>query len=446
MQIFASRRALRGGFFVLGAIVLTAGPSLAASPLQPKPIYNFKASNDGNQPVGAVVIGPDGAFYGVTKFGGKGSCQCGVVFKLTAPGAGQTAWGYKIIYSFAGLADGSQPNGNLVFDADGDLYGTTSFGGDSDPGALGNGIVFRLHPTDAGKTKWREQVIYRFQGGTDGAQSGSGLVVGKDGALYGVTPSGGDGLCTQVNNCGTAYRLKATSADKKHWAKARIHDFDITTDGMHPSGRLMLGKNGVLYGTTADGGGQSDGGTVAGTVFKLTPPAKTQPAWKFAVLARFIATDGIAADGVFPVGGVNFGPDGALYGTTSNQGNPKEASVCGTAFRLALDSLELTTIARFNGGADGCAPQSAPVVDQANNVYGASQGGSTNGAQNGGALYQLHGPALKNGLWSKSIATLRNPERAQGASELIGDASGKFYGVTRFGGTHGMGMVFMISP
>ncbi len=437
MQLVALRRALCGSFFVLATVLLAAGPSQAASPLKPKVIYNFKSANDGNGPVGALVIGPDGAFYGVTKFGGKGSCQCGTVFKLTPPGPSQSAWRYQIIYSFAGGIDGEQPNGNLVFDADGDLYGTTTFGGSGDPG---HGVVFRLKAINAAKTIWSEHVIYRFKGGNDGEQPDSGLVIGKDSALYGVTPTGGKGLCTHPSFCGTLYQLKATSADKTHWTKTRLHDFDITTDGMHPSGRLVVDKNGALYGTTQDGGGES----VGGTVFKLAPPLPAHNAWRFAVLAKFTAQDGVAANGVWPIGGMNFGPDGALYGTTSNQGDPVSSSACGTVFRLAIVARTLTTIARFSGGNDGCAPNSAPFVDPSKKVYGASQGGITNSVATGGALYQLFGPARPNGLWRERTYTF--PSSPIGAGELIADDGGTLYGVTRWGGVHGMGTVFMIQP
>ena len=142
----------------------------------------------GSLPQAAVIKGPDGTLYGTTSEGG-GNCYCGVVFSLKPPPNATSyvleGWTETILYSFNGGSDGAHPGyGNLVFDQAGNLYGTTS------GGAYGQGTVFKLTPSDGG---WTESVIYSFRGFPDGGTPYAGVILDKAGNLYGTTSAGGEG-------------------------------------------------------------------------------------------------------------------------------------------------------------------------------------------------------------------------------------------------------------
>lgn len=129
----------------------------------------------------ALVFGPDGDLYGV---GDGGLYFYGVVFKLTQNSDG--TWSESVIYAFQGTpTDGAGPVGPLVFDQAGNLYGATSGGG-----ASNWGTVFKLVPSSGGQ--WNEVILYQFTGGADGANPSSGVIMDAAGNLYGTTTNGGD--------------------------------------------------------------------------------------------------------------------------------------------------------------------------------------------------------------------------------------------------------------
>jgi uncharacterized repeat protein (TIGR03803 family) len=144
---------------------------------------------EGSEPFGSLIFDQAGNLYGTTYSGG--SDNRGVVFEL-AP-AGDGTWKETVLHSFSKYgANGRGPDAGLIFDAAGNLYGTTSYGGPSD-----SGTVFELTP--AGGGVWTETTLYAFQlkGGKDGHFPYGGLVFDTAGNLYGTTPSGGtDGLGT----------------------------------------------------------------------------------------------------------------------------------------------------------------------------------------------------------------------------------------------------------
>jgi uncharacterized repeat protein (TIGR03803 family) len=131
-------------------------------------------------PYGGVIFDSAGNLYGTTYFGGK--TGLGSVFKLTNTNG---KWTESQLYSFKGGTDGSNPTSTLVFDAAGNLYGTTSAGGDSND----DGVVFKLTPSSGGK--WKESIAHRFSNVPDGANPNYGLTVDKAGNLYGTAPLGG---------------------------------------------------------------------------------------------------------------------------------------------------------------------------------------------------------------------------------------------------------------
>ena len=201
------------------------------------------------------------------------------MFKL-APNPDGT-WTERVLYSFTGGADGLIPLAGLVFDAAGNLYGTTGYGG-----ADGSGVVFKLAPNPDGT--WTESVLYSFTGYADGSIPGAGLIFDPTGNLYGTTTSGGPfsaGECPA--GCGVVFKL-APNPDGT-WTESVLHSF-TGADGQYPRAGLVFDVAGNLYGTTNGGGPDNDG-----VVFKLKP--NLDGTWTESVLYSF--KDG--ADGGFPV-------------------------------------------------------------------------------------------------------------------------------------------------
>jgi uncharacterized repeat protein (TIGR03803 family) len=153
-SILAKARPASLALLASAAFVAAAGfePARASETV----LYNFKGQSDGANPQGGLIADTEGALYGTTVKGG--SHNQGTVFKLTPPAAGQTQWTETVLYSFTGAADGGTPVAALIFDTHGALYGTTQSGGSSNNA----GTVFKLTPPAAGKTQWTETVLHTF--------------------------------------------------------------------------------------------------------------------------------------------------------------------------------------------------------------------------------------------------------------------------------------------
>jgi uncharacterized repeat protein (TIGR03803 family) len=210
-------------------------------------LYSFAGTGgDGHYPYAGLVRDKQGNLYGNTQWGGAYSS--GTVFKVDTNGH------ESVLYSFTGAGgDGNDPDGRLVRDVKGNLYGTTEFGG-----AFGNGIVYKLDITG------KETVLYTFMGLADGAAPRGGLVRAH-GKIYGTTSRGGDFGCSG-GGCGIVFMLDKTGQETV------LHTFTLT-DGGYPAAGLLRDKLGNLYGTTTGGGnaGCQVGLNGCGTVFKLTP-------------------------------------------------------------------------------------------------------------------------------------------------------------------------------
>jgi uncharacterized repeat protein (TIGR03803 family) len=158
-------------------------------------LYYFAGGADGQSPSSGLTIDSTGALYGTTHYGGTGTCQddrgsvvgCGTVFKLTPPRPGTTKWTKTTLHRFSGSPDGGLPAGTLRLDATGAIYGTTYEGGTS-----GNGTLFKLTPPGAGQTAWRKSILHSFAG-PDGAGPQGGLIADLSGRLYGTASGGGNG-------------------------------------------------------------------------------------------------------------------------------------------------------------------------------------------------------------------------------------------------------------
>jgi hypothetical protein len=308
-----------------------------------------------------------GAIYGTASSGGSWLNQ-GLVFKLTPPANGTDQWTQTVVHYFYhsyafGADDGANPSGGLIMDRYGALYGVTDLGGSIASISGAYGAIFRLTPLDAARTQWQETVLYRFQGGADGANPFSQLALDATGALYGSTLYGGTGACTDFFSndigCGTVYKLMPPTAGQAAWAKTTLHSFTLgavvgcgviyrltppgrgqTTwaesilhnftgpDGAFPQGGLLIDAAGALYGTTSGGGPASNAilGSY-GLVFKLSPPTQGGGRWTETILFSF----DISTSGDTPVDELTGDPFGNLFGVT-NQGGP---NYNGTVFEIS---------------------------------------------------------------------------------------------------------------
>jgi uncharacterized repeat protein (TIGR03803 family) len=250
---YGGNSACQDGFTGCG-VVYKLAPNLDGTWSQ-SVLYAFTGSPDGAHPQAGLTLDRAGNLYGTTDAGGLDNCKgaegCGTVFSLAPQEDG--SWSEDVILAFTGFEGGREPVSPVVFDAMGNLYGTTIRGGSSQ-----NGIAFQLQKNPDGS--WTERVVHQFSGGKDGRWADSGLAVDARGNLYGTNRYGGD------FGYGTAFRLAKTPNGT--WSGHGLHQFDYGTDGGFPLG-LMFDSAGNLFGTTAAGG--SDG---YGTVFELTRQAQ----------------------------------------------------------------------------------------------------------------------------------------------------------------------------
>jgi uncharacterized repeat protein (TIGR03803 family) len=329
-------------------------------------LYSFCAQancTDGYSPRAGVVLDRKGNLYGTTYGGGAhdgcGFGGCGAVFKLTPEGK------ETVLYSFCAqgghyCTDGVFPNG-LLFDQDGNLYGTTISGG-----VYGGGVVFKLTP------KSTETVLYSFCAAaacTDGRYPYAGLVLDGKGNLYGTTIWGGVYYgCGGDFGCGVVFKLTPTGKETV------LHSFCAQlncTDGAFPLAAPILDEKDNLYGTNSGfgaGGGLNCPG--CGVVFKLAPNGK------YTVLHSFCATIN-CTDGEYPMAGLVLDQKGNLYGTTFYGGAHGSNVVGGVVFMVTPTGKEtvLYSFCAQTNCADGTNPTAGLVLDKKGDLYGTTYEG-----------------------------------------------------------------------
>jgi uncharacterized repeat protein (TIGR03803 family) len=325
---------------------LLASPVTTFAASREKVLHNFGPSPDGAYPIANVIFDSAGNLYGTTFYGGTSECSydegCGTVFRLTPHKNGQ--WKEKVLYSFTGGGDGCSPN-SLIFDADGNLYGTASGDGGID-GPCGGGTVFELSPGT--NDNWTFKVLYGFTDGGDGGYP-FGLTFDSSGNLYGTTFEGG------ASDAGTVFEL--VPGTNGTWKEKVLHSFIYNgTDGYYPNAGVVLDANGNLYGMTCCGGNRSVCDDGCGTIFEIVRGNNGK--WKEKVLRRFNGKDGWS-----PSDSLILDTAGNLYGTTERGGSNKYGNV----FELTPSAngrwreKELFT---FSGQSEGDDPRGTLIFDE----------------------------------------------------------------------------------
>ena len=288
-------------------------------------LHDFAYGSDGGAPVSDLVLDELGNLYGTTTLGGHFDqvfCAngCGTVLKLTPTEGG---WRHTVIYEFRNDLDGNDPEAPLIFDQQGNLYGTTLGGGNGN-GCIqdgGCGTVFKM---TRAANKWKETVLYRFQGvNGDGAYPFGGVVLDKKGNLFGTTIMGGLYAQQCGGSCGTFFEL---ARGKTGWTERVLYMFRGGRDGYSPLGTLISDKSGNYFGVTHAGGNSGcDSNLGCGTAFEL---ARTETGWVEA--RRFVFPGGVK--GWWPGTGLTLRGN-RLYGTTFEGG---AFSYYGLAFDVDL--------------------------------------------------------------------------------------------------------------
>jgi uncharacterized repeat protein (TIGR03803 family) len=251
-----------------------------------------------------------GGLYGVTVF--DGTAGLGVIYRLSPPAQSGGSWTETVLYNFQGSGDGSLPQGGLVFDNQGNLFGVTNAGGSANLGT-----VFRLSLSNQGQS-WAESVLHSFLGGKDGANPSASLILDANGNLYGTTSHGGSSSKCFQAACGTVFSLTRNAGS---WTEQVLYSFKGGNDGQYPYAKVAFDKKGNLYGTTSQGGSVS---VYFGTIFRLLPSSS---GWTEQVVHSFKGYP----DGDEPMAGLLLGPNGNFFGTTSGSA---ALNGTGTVFEL----------------------------------------------------------------------------------------------------------------
>jgi uncharacterized protein (TIGR03437 family) len=288
-------------------------------------IFLFSGSGQGGTNEDSLALGSDGNFYGTSADGGPNVSDplsgAGTVFKVTPAGA------ETVLYSFSGNgSDGTSAN-SVILASDGNLYGTTVYGGsgscEQKTGAIvlsmGCGTIFKVVSGSSFET------LYTFTGASDGAYPKTALVEGPDGNLYGTTSAQGP------NGNGTVFKITPSGA------LTTLHSFN-GMDGSAPAA-LILGKDGNFYGTTSAGGSNASSTVQPGTIFEIAPAGTLTTLYNFCMMAS--CADGATGQGIIQA------TDGNLYGVTSAGG------AYGTGAVFEFTTTQPPAIAATNGVVNG---------------------------------------------------------------------------------------------
>jgi uncharacterized repeat protein (TIGR03803 family) len=426
----------------------------------------FSASNDvwragtiasyssGAGPIGLLNFDQSGNLYGVNQ--GSSSTEYGAIYELSP--TQQETWTLSTLYAFTGNEQLQNPNSGLAFDKAGNIYGTTSSGGDPECNGWDQrngtcGVVYQLSKGSDGS--WTENTLVSFNY-DNGMFPAGGLVFDSAGNLYGASPYGIGDSCSQ--GCGGIYRVSPNSDGT--WTQTILYTFAGSPDAGVPTG-VVLDSHGNIFGTSTYGGRSGCGDFGCGAIFEISP---LKEGWAEQVIYRF----GSSFPGSNPVGGVTLDSAGNLFGTTDDNGPRgncgyygQSATCLGAVYELSPGShaqWSATTLYMFTPGSDGLWPTTSLVADSAGNLYGITLNGgnyySSNCTYYGcGTLYEMS--PQPDGGWTESILypfsqslAYTGSGAAAATAGLIMDSAGNFYGTSYLFGDPACscGYVFEISP
>ena len=415
-----SSRVLRSRYVALALTCALALAAAQSSQAQTSTVlHSFAGRADGALPLAGLTMDRSGNLFGTSSEGGQAGCGyqgCGTVFELTRK---NSVWIFAPLYAFTGFPDGFTPASRLTIGANGSLYGTTLYGGAMN---VSGGVVFNLQPPvhNSNRTDppWKQTVLYTFGNPPDGDNPWGEIVFDQQGNLYGTTFGGGV-ACAFGYYCGTVYELTPHSGS---WTENILYTFTQSDFAMPRSG-VIFDSHGSLYGTASNGDGQ---------VFRLT---SSGPSWLEDTIYAFQG----GATGYAPAGNVIFDSLGNLYGTTVYGG----ANGKGIVFELMSEGGRWINHVLYNlGGVGGSQPSGGLTWDSAGNLYGVTCYG---GVANQGAAFKL--TPSGNGQWTETtLHEFTGPDGDCPQGRVILDAGGNIYGTTIYGGQYGLGVVFEITP
>ncbi len=381
---------------------------------------------DGGQPNGPLLVASDGNLYGTTRAGGAN--RCSEFENFCGVVFRMTPTGQvTVLHSFGdGPSDGKTPLGALMQGADGAIYGLTATGG-----------------TKNGGTAWRltldgtYQVLHSFTAeGDEGYTPVGGLVQASDGHFYGVTDSGGSNRCDYIptvgTNCGTIFRMSQSGE------VTTLHSFGQTSDdGSQPTGPLLIARDGNLYGTTTNGGScfTETQANYCGTVFRISRSGT------YRVMHRFGTS--LAGDGIAPQGPLIQGTDGQFYGTTASGGAGicGHSYGCGTVYRMnSSGDVVLLHAFALTGRVDGYGPGPFLLQGKDGSLYGVTGSGGTYASDLLGTIFRVTLSGSKTTLYSFGPYDTA-PHNPVGG--LVQASDGTFYGLTAYNAPgNGAGTIF----
>jgi uncharacterized repeat protein (TIGR03803 family) len=418
------------GFSLRASVVAPARPSFAGSANNETILYRFGGGKDGENPESSLVdVG--GTLYGVTIHGGSATCAalnsppgCGTIFRIDTSGSG-----YSVLHRYPKSAlEGSQPVAGVI-DARGTLYGTTSFG-DGDNACMDNGgcgTVFKMDSSGKGYA-----ILHKFSA-IDGFAIYAG-VLDRSGTLYGAAFLGGPGSCS----CGLIYALSASGQETV------LHSFTGVTGGDEPV-FSPIETAGVLYGTTMFGGdtkcvNQPSG---CGTIYRLSTTGNG-----YRTLYRFKGgADGASPTNVVDVNGVLYGTTAAGGGTTCS--GPLGLG-CGTVFAIGTSGKGYRVLYHFKGGTDGWYPTSLSG-DMKGTLYSSTTFGGHSGCSSGYGCGTVFKVSTSGKGYSVLYSFKAGMDGANPQLHGPIQVNGVLYGTTYYGGGSGCGgsgcgTVFSVSP
>jgi hypothetical protein len=376
-----------------------------------------------------------------------------LVFRFSLPLLATTAFALQletVLYAFQNPVTGANPVSSLVADARGNLYGTTSSGGNirgPEYCSMGCGTVFELlPPVPPGKT-WTETVLHNFAGEpNDGCDPQSGLVFDSSGNLYGTTFACGSGF-----NTGIVYELSPPQQPGGAWTETVLFNFpnDNSYEGGTPAGGLVIDPRGNLYGVTTYGAPSG----LNGVIYQLAPPKAGGVTWTENILYSF------QQNAYLPLSGLVADSKGNLYGTTQYGGTGlcQDMNIlgCGTAYRLSPPKQQagpwvFDILYSFvnQGDGQGYYPFAGLTIDPKGALYGTSE----IGVNCAGNVFQLVPPSQPGGAWTENVlyALGKQPDGANPGAGVVLDSEGRVYGTTLAGGANcidgGCGTVFQLTP